>query len=958
MRRTAIKRTAIATLLAVALYSLLGFLVLPGIALHLINGQLERHVNAPAKLQRIEFNPFSLELSLFDLRIGEPGDEQLGLDRLYLNLQWSSLWQRQLHLADVELERPRGEIRFAKDGTFNLSQLFDIPGSDAPADDDAQTFPLRIDRLRLARGYLHIQDLQPQEPVELVYDTLDLELHNLVTRDDGRADISLVAHNPAGGQLQWQGQLALAPFTSSGSLSLSDLELRTLWPYVQQSVPLALKEGRLNAGTDYVLDLSDGFSLRLDNARLDSTALSIDSLEGEPLLRLKSLSVGETSLDLADQRITVGQLRLDGLETWATREADGVLDWQKRFAGSGDASDPVMQATDQPARPWQVLLRDAGLEGATVHLADRVPDDEVTLDLTPLDIHLRDFDSAGTTPFSLSVNAGVGRQGKLGAKGNVQLQPLSGQLAITLDSLDMRIAQAYLSPFVRLELRSGRLDGELEVDLQGADPLAFDVSGRAGISQLHALDTLHNRDFLKWQRLDVEGLDYRHGTRLGIERVALDEPYARFIINQNLTTNINDLLIEQPGSSEGTSEPASGEPLAIRVGQVDISQGSANFADFSLRPPFATAVQELNGRIGTLDSRSDSPASVEVTGKVDRYAPVTISGSLTPFDPLQNLDIATRFRQVELTTLTPYSSKFAGYRIRRGRLDLDLHYRIQQGQLRAENKVVLEQLQLGERVDSPDAVDLPIRLAVALLKDSRGTISLELPVQGDLNDPQFDVMPIVWQTLRNLVVRAAKAPFRFLGSLVGNDQDDLNHVAFAAGDSSLDTQARQALDALAAALRERPALRLEVEGMSAQQSDGPLLAEQWLEREYQNTAYNMRQRRGDQVPRDPSQLDVADSEKPALLEAIYRSRLQQQPPEPWRQLDEEARAERLRQAILDTWSGNAGLLRRLAQARAAAIKEHLVDHGGLDAGRVYLLDTGLTEPDNGRVSSLLHLGSD
>ncbi|MBA1275268.1 DUF748 domain-containing protein [Stutzerimonas azotifigens] len=958
MRRTSVKRTAIIALLSVALYSLLGFLVLPGIALHLINGQLERYVSAPAKLQRIEFNPFSLELSLFDLRIGEPEDEQLGLDRLYLNLQWSSLWQRRLHLADVELERPRSEVRFAKDGTFNLAQLFDIPESNAPADDDAQTFPLRIDRLQLIRGYLHIQDLQPQQPVDLVYDTLNLELHNLVTRDDGRADISLVARNPAGGQLRWQGQLALDPFISNGSLSLSDLELRTFWPYVQQSVPLALKEGRLNASSDYALDLSDGFSLRLDNARLDSTALAIDSPAGEPLLRLKSLSVGDTSMSLADQRLTVGQLRLHGLETWAIREADGVLDWQKRFAGNGDATASGKQEPGQTARPWQVLLRDAGLEGATVHLTDRVPDDEVTLDLTPLDIHLRDFDSAGTTPFSLSVNAGVGRQGTLGAEGSMQLEPLSGQLAVALDSLDMRIAQAYLSPFVRLELRSGRLDGELEIALQGAEPLTLSVTGRAGISQLHALDTLNNRDFLKWQRLDVEGLDYRHGAQLGIERVVLDEPYARFIINQNLTTNINDLLIEQPEAPKRGSESAPSEPLAIRIGQVDITQGSANFADFSLRPPFATAVQELNGRIGTLDSRADRPASVEVNGKVDRYAPVTISGSLTPFDPLQNLDIATRFRQVELTTLTPYSSKFAGYRIRRGRLDLDLHYRIQQGQLRAENKVVLEQLQLGERVDSPDAVDLPVRLAVALLKDSRGTISLELPVQGDLNDPQFDVMPIVWQTLRNLVVRAAKAPFRFLGGLVGSDQDDLSHIAFAAGDSSLDAQARQALDTLAAALKERPALHLEVEGMSARQNDGPLLAEQWLEREYRSTLYNMRQRRSDQVPRDPSQLEVADGDKPALLEAIYRSRLQQQPPEPWRQLDEDERARQLRQAILDSWSDNAGLLRRLAQARAAAIKEHLVDRGGLDASRVYLLDTGLTEPDNGQVISLLHLGSD
>src|SRR5690606_5333909 len=219
---------------------------------------------------------------------------------------------------------------------------------------------------------------------------------------------------------------------------------------------------------------------------------------------------------------------------------------------------------------------------------------------------------------------------------------------------------------------------------------------------------------------------------------------------------------------------------------IRINDGSANFADFSLRPNFATAIQQLNGHIGTLDNQSSKAAAVDIQGKVDKYAPVSIQGQLTPFDPLNSLDIATRFKHVELTTLTPYSGKFAGYRIRKGRLNLDLHYRIEQGQLNAENKLLLEDLQLGEQVDSKDAVDLPIRLAVALLKDTQGNIDIELPVQGNLNDPQFSVMPIVWQTLRNLVLRAAQAPFNFIAGLVGGSDADLSQVRFAAGSSELD----------------------------------------------------------------------------------------------------------------------------------------------------------------------------
>lgn len=326
----------------------------------------------------------------------------------------------------------------------------------------------------------------------------------------------------------------------------------------------------------------------------------------------------------------------------------------------------------------------------------------------------------------------------------------------------MRVAQSYISPFIRLELRSGMLGSDLKVDLKSTEPLAFTVAGKAQVSQLHTLDTIKNRDFVKWQQVNVDGLSYVHGDALAIDKVTLLQPYARFIINEDRTTNIDDLLIPQPANAPASAKakPAGGgsdKPLGIHIGQIDINDGSANFADLTLTPNFATAIQQLNGQIGTIDNRRPSPAKVDIKGKVDRYAPVTIKGALNPFNPLASLDIATSFKRVELTTLTPYSGKFAGFRIRKGRLNLDLHYLITNGQLKAENKVVVEQLQLGEKVDSPDAVDLPIRLAVALLKDTEGKISIELPVAGDLNNTELSVMPIVWQTLRNLVLRAAQA---------------------------------------------------------------------------------------------------------------------------------------------------------------------------------------------------------
>ncbi|WP_085632269.1 MULTISPECIES: DUF748 domain-containing protein [unclassified Pseudomonas] len=969
-----------ALLTALALYSLLGFLILPGIALRVANQQLANYATVPAHIQRIELNPFSLELTLWGLVIGEPGKEQVGFERLYANLQLDSLWTKALHLADIELDKPKTEILFAKDGQLNLLGLFKLPASEpAPADPDAKPFPLRIDRIKLAGGAVHFEDARPSEPIEFLYDTLDFELKNLSTLPEDSADMTLVAVGPAGGRIDWSGNFSLIPITSEGTLKITDGKMKAFWPYVRDAVPLVLEDGVVSLSTDYKLNLSKQTELLLNNVAVSVAPFAIKAPDGRPLAKLERLDVSETTVDLAKQQVVVGKIRSQKLETWAAREADGQLDWQKLFASQ--PSKPAAKAAAEPktapaaadspkepaapAKPWQVLLKDVQLRNYQVHLADRQPQPPVALEVGPLNLDLQNFDSLNGSPFNLKLDTGLGKQGKISADGVVNLAPVTAQLNVKTQDIDLRVAQSYITPFIRLELRSGMLGSDLKVNLKSTEPLALSVTGRAQVDQLHTLDTLKTRDFLKWQQVVVEGLNYQHGDSLSIDRINLFQPYARFMINDDRTTNIDDLLVPQPADSAAkpaaAKQPSGGDkPLGIHIGAIAINDGSANFADFSLTPNFATAIQQLNGQIGTIDSRQAKPASVDVKGKVDRYAPVTIKGSVNPFDPMASLDIATSFKRVELTTLTPYSGKFAGYRIRKGRLNLDLHYLITKGQLKAENKVVVEQLQLGEKVDSPDAVSLPLKLAIALLKDVDGKISIELPVSGDLNNPQFSVMPIVWQTLRNLIVKAAAAPFKLIGGLVsGGGSEDLGSVSFAPGSSELSKDAEAALVKLSQALKERPALRLEIEGTAAKSSDGPLIAEQRLEREYQYNYYKMLQRRGDKVPAQASLLQVPDGEKGPLLEGIYRTRLKTQPPAEWKDLGKEERTAKMREDVIKFWSSSDVLLRQLGQDRASSIKDYLVDKGQLADDRVYFIDANLGEAESdGRVVTQMHLDAE
>ncbi|WP_263264443.1 DUF748 domain-containing protein [Pseudomonas sp. RIT-PI-S] len=951
-------RVAAGVLVAVALYALLGFWLAPVIALRIANDQLAALATSPAHLEQIRFNPFTLELTLLGLRFGDVGAEQLGFTQLDGNLQIDSLWRRQVHLASLNLHKPKVQVLISPAGQLNLAALF-RPSSEPepPPSADDKPFPVTIDTLTLSDGYLHFRDSRSNAPVEFTYDALDFQLRHLTTLPKGDAEMTLTARGPLVGKVDWAGRFSLFPFTSQGHLTLSDAPVQTWWPYVQGVAPLKLERGQLSAQLDYSVDLTHQADVRLSGAHLSLSPFAMSTQNGRPLLRLEGLEVSGASFDLAKRNLTLPSVAVRQLETWAAREADGQIDWQALFSSPTQAAPaPPLQA---PAQPWQVTVKEARLSDARVHLQDKAAAEPVTLDLAPLNVHVAGYDSLDAQPLKLELDSGVGRQGKLQASGEVSLSPVAAHLALTTRDIDLRVAQAYITPFARLELRSGMLDSDLTLDLTNTAPLAFSVGGKAQVNQLHTLDTLKSRDFIRWARLNLDGLSYRHNDGLSIDQVTIAQPYARFMINEDRTTNIDDLLVPKAASpvQAKAADPTPSKPLAIKIGGIAFSDGSANFADFSLTPNFATAIQQLNGSIGTLDNSRPLAAQVDVKGRVDRYAPVTIEGKLTPFEPLGSLDIATRFRRVELTTLTPYSGKFAGYRIRKGRLDLDLHYRINKGQLQADNNLVVEQLELGDKVDSPDATNLPIKLAIALLKDSHGRISIALPVSGDLNNPQFSVMPVVWQTFRNLLVRTAQAPFKLLGNLAHmGGSEDLSKIGFAAGSSEIDSQGQADLLKVATALNQKPELRLEVEGASASGSDGPLIAAQRLEREYQAIWYKILQRRGDKVPAQASQLSVPEEEKPALLEGIYRTRLKQQPPAQWQALAPAQREARLLAAVIDSWRDSNALLRQLGQARASSIKDFLVNQGKLADDRIYLIDAKLADAQpNGRVSSVLHL---
>ena len=289
----------------------------------------------------------------------------------------------------------------------------------------------------------------------------------------------------------------------------------------------------------------------------------------------------------------------------------------------------------------------------------------------------------------------------------------------------------------------------------------------------------------------------------------------------------------RPGDATVAGGPASAQSSApampMAIGSVRVIDGSVNYADFWIQPNFAVGIQQLNGTIDGLSSDPKSRAKLKLEGKVDRYAPVSITGELNLMAATVYTDVKMSFKGLELTTMTPYSGHFAGYKIDKGKLSVDLSYKVDQRKLDAEQHFVIDQLQLGEAVESPDAVHLPLKLAVALLKDRNGVIDLPLPITGSLDDPQFKIGPIIWHALVNLLEKAVTAPFAALGRLFGGHGEDMKFIDFAPGSADLDASSKQKLDGLTKALQEHNQLQLDVPIVYSQELDGPVLAKQKLD---------------------------------------------------------------------------------------------------------------------------------
>jgi len=724
-----------------------------------------------------------------------------------------------------------------------------------------EAWQLQVDALRVNLAQVRLQQTDGTTPllelakVEFADGHFDLAERRLAFGSVSVADGRIAAGLDAAGDLDWAklqasqepvrgttASAASAPFTvelpklAIGNVALGIRDASRNAPlHVDVLVQSARAAGELRLGGARPKTRLSGICVRLADLAAQS------GTDREPFAAATRVALDGASLDLERRRFQAKKLAIDGLRTAVQRLADGSIRELERISVP-DAAVPLPATA--AAADWHVRLAQLVIAGLDANYTDHVSEPPVGYSVRGGSVRVDGIDTRSSEPMQVDVSLPVAEGGRLVASGAVAGDGARATLGVSVEGLSLMPLAPLVAASTRLQLESGRLGADAELVYRSVDRGSPDlqIKGSVGVEELHLNEADGGDRLLAWRSLAASGVEFDLApARLAIRELRLAEPGAKLVINKDRTTNLNEVFGGPPAPADtaaaeapdtdvpaadaaaaevsaadppATDVPlteAAGQSLAVALDRVRVDNGTVDFADLSLVLPFAARIENFSGVVRGISSAADTRATLALGGRVGEFGEADVDGQLALFDPERFTDIEVSFRNVALQPLSPYTATFAGRTIARGNLDLELEYKVDDGRLVGDNRVVLQDLQLGEKVPSPDAVDLPLDLAVALLADADGRIDLAVPVAGNVDDPQFNYGRLVARALRNAITGVVTAPFRALGSLLGGKGDEApSSIRFKSGTADLMPRERERIAQIVGVLAERPQLGIAV----------------------------------------------------------------------------------------------------------------------------------------------------
>ncbi|WP_322048508.1 DUF748 domain-containing protein [Paraburkholderia sp. J67] len=859
-------------------------------------------------------------------------------------------------------------------------------GAKAQAAEKAPPLDLSLRQFALTGGTVHVHDEVASKAVDQTFSNVAATLSNFSTTAKAAAPYTLALSVPDGGTAQVSGNFGMAAKHADAKIALNAVPLPPLQPYVDTATAAQIVDGKLTLDSTVTADWAKSpAAVQVGASTLGLDALKIAARGAKtPAVALAKGTVQLSQVDLTARTVQIASVDATGLALNVERLKNGDIDLMK-LAGNHEAAQQrtvvhAAQKSVQEGPAWHYKIDNVSVSGGSINFTDSTTPRPVKLAITPLDLKIQQLSDDMRHALPIDLKATVNRKGTLALNGNVNPTPLKAQLKIDANRLDAAAFEPYFGSQLNAVIASALLNMKGQLAVEQGKALKANYRGDAALVDVRMLDKATSDPFAGWRSLALSNLkatyDDARGTDVDASRVTFAGFYGRVLLDAQGKLNLKDVVAQQSGEAQSLTRdtsaaqrggrepvpltpqaasapemasaplPASlaavpktvtaaqppSKPVHLHFGQLVLQGGRVNYTDNFIKPNYTADLVQIQGTVGAFGTESTTPAPVDVSAKLDANGPISIKGSVNPLIAKPSLDLTASAHDIELTNLTPYSTKYAGYPITKGKLNVDLHYQLADDQLTANNHIFIDQLTFGDHVDNDTATKLPVRLAISLLKNRRGEIDVNIPVSGSLSNPEFSLGGLIWKAVLNLVAKAVTAPFTLLANAFGGGGQELGYVEFAAGSAKLTDADDKKLDTIAKALDDKPSIKIDLIGRVDPAVDTPALREQYVDRLVRQQKVKDTVGNGESV--DTSQVQVDQKEYEKYLTKAYKAG-DFKKPHNMIGLTKSLPVDDMKQALAEHAPVDDASLRDLAQQRAQAVQQYF--EGKVDPSRVFVV---------------------
>jgi uncharacterized protein involved in outer membrane biogenesis len=961
------KKILIGVAVFLILAGITGFFILPPIIKPLLIEKLSEALHREVVIEKISINPYTLSVTLRGFMIKDHAQSSpfLSFDELYVNAQGiASLFKKAIILKEIRLTRPYFNISRHEDGSYNFSDL--IPKEAAKPEEEKKSFNFSLNNIQITNGSVDFWDV----PMKTRHTIREMNIgipfisnikHYVNDYTEPRFSATING-NPY--QIVGKTKPFLASRETSFDLDIRDLDIPYYLNYIPVKMNFKLTSARLDTKMkiDFIMHKDQPPSVKIEG-NVSLTKVALDDKQNNKILRLPSLNVVLASVEPLIPDIHLSQVSIQAPELVIRRNKEGDVNLLNLVSQEKqEKKEKKDKGATKPGRGKEMKARidEVTIEKANVTFLDSLPTEPSNIRLAPLNLKAVNLSTEKGNRGNVNLSMTVDKKGEVSVRGPVSIDPPRADFSIDVKNLNIRTFQSYFTDKVKINVTRGAVSmaGTLSLSQDSTEKPCAKYAGKFSVSNLVSIDKLHSNDFLNWKLLYFDQVDAGYNPFFFHSKgISLTDFYARIMINPDGTLNVQNIFREQGEKEEKTSvkEATSAKPAEkaakteksdettrnVKIGKVTLQGGTIDFTDRFIKPNYSVQMLNMAGSVSGLSSEETSRATVDLKGNLGYGSPVEITGKINPLVKDLFADMKIHFKDIELSPVTPYASKYIGYPILKGKLTFDVAYLIDRRKLEAQNKVFIDQLTFGDRVESPDAIKAPVTMAVSLLTDRNGQINLDIPVSGSLDDPKFSVWPVIWQIIVNLITKAATAPFALLASLTGGGEE-LSFIEFDYGSALVTEPNQQKIKSLVKALHERPNLKVDVQGYVDVENDKDGLKRSEFNRKVKAQKLNDMIRKGDSaVPLE--EIQVQPREYDRYLTMAYNA---EKFPKPRNVigLQKSLPLQEMEKLMMTNIEVNDSDLRQLVSQRAENVKGFILKSGDVTSGRLFIIEPRFLSP--------------